>query len=101
MIKSILLWIDQSLPRWLLWHPYNEQCDFSGGEGGWEAEGISVDSTSCTISHVIKEQGNGNEYLKPTESKKSSHVTGKSIQKISMFTKFECYWVKRKDIVHF
>ena len=49
---------------------------------------------SKLISQVLNEQGTGNEYLK-------ANCQRKEHSNISLFTKFECYGVKRKDVVHF
>ena len=53
------------------------------------------------ISHVLNEQGTGNEYLKQLNRIENEACHRKDHSNISMFIKFECYWVKRKDVVHF
>ncbi len=70
---------------WLFWLPYPLHSFFS---------------QELVISHVRNEQGTGYEYSILIELKNEPcHL--KEHPKISLFTKFDCYWFKRIGMTHF
>ena len=57
-------------------------------------------NSTCTISHVLNEQGTGYEYLISIELKNESRLV-KEHPKVSKSANFEGYWFKRKGMVRF
>ena len=62
---------------------------------------IGNHTVSSSISHVLNKPGSGYEYLNSIELTDMKPVTLKSIPKMSKFTKFESYWLKRKGMIRF
>ena len=61
---------------------------------------ILLEESYYSIGHFLNEQGTGYLYLKSIELKNGTgHL--KEHPKISKFTIFESYWLKRKGTVHF
>ena len=57
-------------------------------------------SSVIIMGHVLNEEGPGYEILKSIELK-NGHPHLKEHPTISKLMKFDCYWFKRKGMVHF